>query len=158
LVGAVEGREHDGVLAYLSLVLPAVPEAVPRARAGIARLCEQLGLERSLAEDVALAVTEACTNCVLHSHVAHALNPTFVLHARVEDGALLVVVRDFGTGLAHGPPTAVPPDSVGLGLGLRLIDRLADTARVSTPPGGGVRVAMRFAPRAGRRALVRPAA
>jgi anti-sigma regulatory factor (Ser/Thr protein kinase) len=134
----------------LSLVLPAVPEAVPRARAGIARLCEQLDLERSLVEDIGLAVTEACANCALHSRVADAVNPTFVLHARVEDGTLIVVVRDFGRGLGHGSRSAG-----GLGLGLLLIERLADTTRISAPAGGGVRVAMRFALRCGRPALLR---
>jgi anti-sigma regulatory factor (Ser/Thr protein kinase) len=51
-----------------------------------------------------------------------------------------VVVRDFGGGLLRGPMRAR-----GLGLGLELIDSLADSAQVSSRPGGGVRVTMRFA-------------
>jgi serine/threonine-protein kinase RsbW len=128
------------VPARLSLVLPAVPAGVPRARGAISHLCDQLGIGGELASDIRLAVTEACTNCVLHSHGGYAQDPTFVLHARVVLDTLIVVVRDFGRGLGRGPSHAS-----GLGGGLRLISRVADTSRISSPAGGGVRVAMRFA-------------
>jgi serine/threonine-protein kinase RsbW len=140
------------VPASLSLVLPAAPAGVPHARVGIARLCEQLGIEGEFAYDIRLAVTEACTNCVLHSHGAYPRDPTFVLHARVAQDTLIVVVRDYGRGLGHRPSHAS-----GLGVGLRLIALVADTAHVSSPLGGGVRVVMRFALPVRRLALRRPA-
>ena len=123
----------------LSLALPAVPAGVPSARNAISELCDELEIDGERADDIRLAVTEACANCVRHSHTPEARRPTFVLDAHVEDRALVVVVRDFGGGLQRAAP-----ETRGLGLGLDLIDRLADSAQVSSRPGGGVRMTMRF--------------
>jgi anti-sigma regulatory factor (Ser/Thr protein kinase) len=153
LVDDAGGGERAGVSACLSLVLPAAPAGVPSARAEITRLCGELGIDGQLADDIRLAVNEACTNCVLHSHGGYAVHPTFVLHARVARDTLNVVVRDFGRGLGYGRSHAG-----GLGYGLQLIGQLADTARVTSPPGGGVRVAMRFEMRSRQPALLRRAA
>jgi serine/threonine-protein kinase RsbW len=123
----------------LSLVLPAVPAGVPRARDAVTDLCERLGLERGLADDIRLAVTEACTNCVLHSPTEGAEHPTFILDAHVEAGELVVIVRDFGGGLL-----GAPAGNGGLGLGMKLIEQLSESSQVSSRPGGGTRVSMRF--------------
>jgi serine/threonine-protein kinase RsbW len=127
------------VLPRLSLVFPAAPEGVPRARAAVTDLCERLGLDCERVDDIRLAVTEACTNCVLHSQGDGAGNATFVLDAHVDQGALEIVVRDFGGGLLRAPV-----GSGGLGLGMHLIERLSESSQVSSRPGGGTRVSMRF--------------
>jgi anti-sigma regulatory factor (Ser/Thr protein kinase) len=124
----------------LSLVLPATPDGVPRARAAVTDLCDQLGLDDEQADDIRLAVTEACTNCVLHSQGEDdAGDATFVLSAHVAAGELVIVVRDFGGGLLHAPV-----GSGGLGLGMQLIEQLAESSQISSRPGGGTRVSMRF--------------
>jgi anti-sigma regulatory factor (Ser/Thr protein kinase) len=122
----------------LSMEVRAAPEAVPGARRAVTRLCEHLGLTRELTERIRLAATEACTNCVLHAY-DHAPSSTFALEARVEGDVLVLVVRDYGQGMRGRP---VHADT--LHLGLRLIEELADSASVSTRPGRGTRVAMRF--------------
>ena len=127
------------MLPRLSLVLPAVPAGVPRARDAVTDLCDRLGLEQALADDIRLAVTEACTNCVLHGHDESAAQATFVLDAHVEQGALVVIVRDFGDGLL-----AAPAGRGGLGLGMKLIEQLSESSQVSSRPGRGTRVSMRF--------------
>jgi anti-sigma regulatory factor (Ser/Thr protein kinase) len=123
----------------LSLVLPAAPEGVPAARAAVTDLCERLGLAAGQTSDIRLAVTEACTNCVLHSHGDDAGEATFVLTAHVDGDELVIVVRDFGGGLLRAPV-----GSGGLGLGMRLIEQLSETSQISSRPGGGTRVSMRF--------------
>lgn len=127
--------------ARLKIELQAVPETVPNARGAITRLCEHLDLEEELAGNIRLAVTEACTNCVQHAYAGNdAASSTFALEARVEDGALLVVVRDAGAGIARaGSATA------GLGFGLPLMREAASSVDISSRPGRGTRVAMRFA-------------
>ena len=69
------------------------------------------------------------------------MQSTFALEARVEGDTLLVVVRDYGRGFAPGSTSR----RGGLRLGLKLISDLADHTSVSSRPGRGTRVAMRFA-------------
>jgi serine/threonine-protein kinase RsbW len=129
--------------ACLMIELQAVPERVPSARGAITRLCEDLEIADDLAGQIRLAVTEACTNCVLHAYADESgAGATFALEARVEDDDLLVVVRDAGAGI-----TAVRSAGAGLGFGLRLMRQAASSMDVSSHPGGGTSVAMRFAMR-----------
>jgi anti-sigma regulatory factor (Ser/Thr protein kinase) len=127
--------------ARLRIELEAVPERVPKARGAITRLCEHLEVTDEVARNVRLAVTEACSNCVLHAYDGEAaLTATFAVEARVEDDALLVVVRDSGVGLRSDRT-----GKTGLGLGLRLMREAASSVDISSSPGRGTRVAMRFA-------------
>ena len=74
-------------------------------------------------------VAEALTNVAKHARAGHA-----AVTARVEDGTLVVQVRDDGVGGAR-------PDGSGL-VGLR--DRLAvldGRLRVESPPDGGTLIA-----------------
>lgn len=129
--------------ARLRIELPARPEEVPSARGAITRLCEHLELGDELAGQIRLAVTEACTNCVLHAYDAAPGGipaSTFALEARVEDDALVVVVRDAGAGISRRRSARA-----GLGLGLRLISQAASGVDITSRPGRGTRIAMRFA-------------
>jgi serine/threonine-protein kinase RsbW len=133
-------------MSRLRLHLSATPEEVPFARAAITRLCEHLEIADELAERIRLAVTEACTNCVLHAYEestdaesTHAA--TYVLDARLDEGVMRVVVCDRGVGVGNDRPG----EHDGLGFGLAMIQELADSSDVSPRPGGGTRVVMRFA-------------
>jgi anti-sigma regulatory factor (Ser/Thr protein kinase) len=127
------------VCTRLRIELPAVPEKVPSARRAITRLCENAGIEDELTGQIRLAVTEACTNCVLHAYDGDGAD-TFALEARVEDDVLVVVVRDAGAGI-----TPRGSAKAGLGFGLRLMRQAASSVDVTSRPGRGTRVAMRFA-------------
>lgn len=122
------------------LRLPAIPEAVPLARSAVGRLCARAGVAGDSLEEIRLAVSEACTNCVRHAYSSHAESSTFVLDACVGEEMVLVVVRDSGVGIVPGRPG-------GLGLGMGLIKQLAERTDVLSSPGRGTRVAMRFATR-----------
>jgi serine/threonine-protein kinase RsbW len=125
----------------MRIELPAHPDRVPAARGAITRLCEHLEIEDGLVGDIRLAVTEACTNCVLHAYEDGCPEgATFALEARVEEDTLVVVVRDCGTGVMR--PRAA---SAGLGLGLGVMREVASSLDVRSRPGRGTRVAMRFA-------------
>jgi anti-sigma regulatory factor (Ser/Thr protein kinase) len=141
---AVRPRARDMArMARLRIHLTAIPEEVPFARASITRLCEHLEIEDELAERIRLAVTEACTNCVEHAYGGGAEAATYVLDARVHQHSLRVVVCDSGVGVHN----AEPNKHRSLGLGLGLIEKLADSSEVLSPPGGGTRIVMRFAMR-----------
>jgi serine/threonine-protein kinase RsbW len=126
----------------LEIELRAVPDRVPVARGAIRLLCEQLDLRDELADDVRLAVAEACSNGVLHAYEAGDRErcAMFALEARVEGDSLLVVVRDSGSGVLR------PRSSrAGFGVGLGLVRQTASSVEVLARPGRGTRVAMRFA-------------
>ena len=135
-------------MAGLQLDLPAVPSGIPAARAAITRLCETLGIAGELRERIRFAVTEACTNCVLHAYPGHA-DATYRLEARLDDAGLVVMVRDCGVGIANTAGAAARRARLGHGLGLKLIARTASSMDVTSTPGSGTCVAMRFALTAG---------
>jgi serine/threonine-protein kinase RsbW len=124
----------------LELELAARPDGLPWARGAITELCERLDVDEEVVERVRIAVTEACSNCVRHAYDGEQPSSTYLLETRVEDNALIVVVNDCGMGMGM----AEPSKHAGFGLGLRLIRELADSAHISSRPGHGTRVVMRF--------------
>lgn len=110
--------------------------SIPELRA-IARGCaEEAGLH-DRAGEVALAVTEAATNAVLHAFVGREPG-TVTLRVEAGAGRLILRVVDDGRGLTPRM------DSPGLGLGLPTIGRLCDELHVEAAPGGGTEVRMVF--------------
>src|SRR5262245_63030770 len=74
--------------------------------------------------DLKLALTEACTNSVVHAYADH--DGPLEVEAYVHDHHLVLVVRDEGHGIV--PRT----DSPGLGLGLPLIATLTESLELGT--------------------------
>ena len=120
----------------VQLTLPARAENVAVVRHALGGLGEALELDPQTLSDVKLAVTEACTNVVVHAYAGDE-GPMEVA-ATVEDGALRVTVRDEGLGI-------VPrPDSPGLGLGLPLIATLTESLELGKSADDRTEVAMVF--------------
>jgi anti-sigma regulatory factor (Ser/Thr protein kinase) len=94
--------------------------------------------DRAVLSDIALAVTEAATNVVLHAYRDREEPGGLMIEVERVDDHVSISVRDEGTGLA---PRV---DSPGLGLGLGLIAQVADSADVRAPETGGTEVVMRF--------------
>ena len=89
--------------------------------------------------DVALAVTEACSNVVAHAYVDAAAPGPLIVESYRTDDEFVVVVSDEGTGIA---PRANSP---GMGLGLPLMARLTKHLRIGSNGRGGAKVTMAFA-------------
>jgi two-component sensor histidine kinase len=79
-------------------VLTAIPEQVSLARRAVTQLATAAGLDDDLRAGVALAVSEACSNVVIH---AYAGTDPGELHVRAEAtaGRLTVAVGDRGKGM-----------------------------------------------------------
>jgi serine/threonine-protein kinase RsbW len=121
----------------LLLVLPARAENVAVVRHAFGGLGDVLDVPDQTLSDIKLAVTEACTNVVVHAYPDRDDGPLGV-RAKLADGTLIVVVSDQGRGIL---PRA---DSPGLGLGLPLIATLAESLELGTGANQETEVRMTF--------------
>ena len=120
----------------VELKLPARAENVAVVRHALGGLGEALALDPQTLSDLRLAVTEACSNVVVHAYPGG--EGTMEVAAEIDDGLLHVFVRDDGHGITPRP------DSPGLGLGLPLIATLADTLELGKTGDDRTEVAMTF--------------
>jgi anti-sigma regulatory factor (Ser/Thr protein kinase) len=86
---------------------------------------------------IALAVSEAITNAVVHAYRDAEVGDVRVVACNEPD-RLVVVVRDYGSGML---PRA---DSPGLGLGLPLISQMTDDLQIEAADGAGTLLRMHF--------------
>lgn len=111
---------------------------MPGARSVIRAFARDAALPEETTERLALAVTEAVTNAVVHAFVGRAPG-RIELFIVPEPDAVVIAVRDDGRGLTPRH------DSPGLGLGLPMIGRLCAHLEIGPGPGGaGTDVRMRF--------------
>ena len=121
----------------MELALPARAENIAIVRHAFGALGEALAIDEEVVSDIRLAVTEACTNVVVHAYPDDQEGPLEVL-ATLADDELTVLVRDEGPGI-------VPrPDSPGLGLGLPLIASLTEGMQLGHDEDGRTEVSMTF--------------
>jgi serine/threonine-protein kinase RsbW len=106
------------------------------ARHAIGGFADVLEVPDQTLADVKLAVTEACTNVVVHAYPGG--DGTMGLLATISEDVLRVVVVDQGRGMLPRP------DSPGLGLGLPLIATLTESLELGTGEDEQTEVRMTF--------------
>jgi anti-sigma regulatory factor (Ser/Thr protein kinase) len=121
----------------IELALPARAANIAVVRHAFGALGEAFAVEEQILSNIRLAVTEACTNVVVHAYPDGQEGLLEVL-ATLEEEKLVVVVRDEGPGI--GPR----PDSPGLGLGLPLIVSLTESVQLGRDEDERTEVRMTF--------------
>lgn len=121
----------------MQLTLPARPENIAIVRHALGAFGEAFAMDSQILSDVRLAVTEACTNVVVHAYPDGSQGPMEVF-ANLTDKELHVIVRDEGKGITPRP------DSPGLGLGLPLIASLAESVNLGRDEHERTEVQMTF--------------
>lgn len=101
--------------------LPALPANVALVRQALAGLADNLRIDPARAADMKIAITEACTNAVVHAYENH--DGPLEVTMSVEHDRLVLSVRDRGHGLRPLPSEGEGPP---LGFGLALIASLSD--------------------------------
>lgn len=117
----------DDALPHIVLTMPAVPKSAARVRRHLYKFCEQAGMHGARAFDLQLAVGEAVANAIEHAYNG-AQQAIFSVHARLEDGEVLVDVLDQGR-WREGVPT--PRGQLSeRGRGVSLMRALCDRVRI----------------------------
>lgn len=133
----------QAVAQAVRLTIPAKPEYITLGRlalTGLARLRAE-PLSQELLGDLKLALTEACTNSVRHAYAGGegVVEITYELHA----DRLVVEVCDQGEGFEPpaDPSRALSEEALSEGgLGIAIIEALADEFEISERAQGGSRL------------------
>ena len=102
----------------------AVPDNVRHARRLVRCFGQRQDADVDRVCDMALAVSEAVTNVVLHAYPPDRPG-LFTLDARAHSGEVLVEVRDFGTAGRHEET-----GRGGLGMGLHMMRTVSDRMEI----------------------------
>jgi serine/threonine-protein kinase RsbW len=137
------------------LALPREAASVPLARHTATAALVRAGVTRECADEVAVALSEACTNAYRHAQSGD----TFEVVLNVGDDDLVVDVMDDGTGVVQpAVPIMMPSPSAVGGRGVSLMSAFTDQVVFEsvTGHGGWVRLRKRLrwvedAPYHGRR-------
>jgi serine/threonine-protein kinase RsbW len=124
----------------VSLTMPARPEGVAVVRQALAGMADALDFDPAVTADMKMAISEACTNVVVHAYDSDT--GLLEVEMRATDEGLTIVVRDRGSGIQPRPARSEPP---ALGLGLPLIAALSDAFELRGSAGTGTEVRMTFA-------------
>jgi serine/threonine-protein kinase RsbW len=124
--------------AELHKQLPASAQSVGQLRHAVVEFAQRSGASANQRATIALAVSEALSNVVLHAYVGQDRPGCMTVDAQLHERSIEVIVRDRGRGMR---PRA---DSPGSGLGLPLIARVTEQLAI-TDADPGVCVQMTFA-------------
>jgi len=119
----------------LDVRVTAEASGLARMRAAVVGFARECGIDDP--SRVALAVSEAMTNVVLHAYLNSEVGDMRIVACDKPD-RLVVVVRDYGDGMR--PRT----DSPGLGMGLPLITQMADELQIEAAQEKGTLLRMHF--------------
>jgi len=114
---------------------PAEAASCSAARRAACDVARAHGADDEGVNRIALGVTEAVTNAVLHAYLEHQPAPDdIVVELECDADVAHLLVLDHGLG--------VRPEARSLGLGLRLMAHAAEEFDVSPREGGGTQVRM----------------
>jgi serine/threonine-protein kinase RsbW len=101
---------------------------VPISRQVLDRCLETLGVTDDTRTDIALALSEACANVVLHAGEGQE----YEVMARARDGRCVIEVVNSGSAaIAVAPPSEPVPLTAEHGRGLKIIDAVTDNLRLT---------------------------
>lgn len=127
----------SGRPAILNLRLDSRRDSAGLVRAAVGGLAAPFALRPELLNDLKTAISEACNNAVEHAY--RGQNGVIGVHVDVGFEGVEASVRDWGDGFQR-----VAPKEDRLGVGLPVINALANRAEFLTSPGTGTEVRMGF--------------
>lgn len=135
-IGKNPCMSNVGCVPELRITVPARRDSLALLRHVLRGFRDAYAIAPSTMDDIALAVSEAAANTIVHAYGGQPGTVTLV--ARVADDVLQILVRDHGRGIAP------PADAPVLGHGLALMEHVARTLQV-VGTAAGTDVVMTFA-------------
>jgi serine/threonine-protein kinase RsbW len=109
------------------LYMPRDAASVPISRQVLNSCLETLGVTADTRTDIALALSEACANVVLHAGEGQE----YEVMARARDGRCVIEVVNAGSAGPVAPPSDQVPLTAEHGRGLKIIDAVTDNLRLT---------------------------
>jgi len=126
----------------LKINVPGKPEYVGTVRMAAASVASSAGFDIEAIDDIKVAISEACTNIVCHSH-GEELNFSYEVSLEIEKEKLTIRVEDQGKGYdLEEYEEPVPGELRERGLGLFIIRALMDDVVVQSEIGVGTSICM----------------
>ena len=118
----------------LSLSLPRTAASVAVARQTLDRIFAAFGVRTDCRQEIAMAVSEACTNAVRHA----VGEPTYELLVHADDGECVITVDDRSRASVVPAPRTMPPPTATAGRGLAIMSLTMDSVELNQGPTGGL--------------------
>ena len=129
------GRMGTGGVSTVELRMAPRPENLALARLALAGIGSLAGASDGDIADLKLAVTEACTNAILHAYGDGAAGD-LVVRYRFRAATVEIEVEDDGSGFDPDDPGARVSELGGEGMGLLIIRTLTDLLEIESDASG----------------------
>lgn len=128
----------------VTLSFPARAEYLLLPRLALVGIARGVEISEEVLADLKLAVTEACGNAVRHAYAEVGPDDVVRVTIAVEDGTIRIAVEDDGVGLGGPDGFAHGPSGGEGGMGLSIIEAIADDLSVGpASDSGGTLVVLR---------------
>ena len=125
----------------IKLCVPGKPEYVGTIRMAIAHIAANIGFDIEAIDDIKVAVSEACTNIIRHSHSHSDFSYEVIIEREVK--SLTVTVTDHGVGFETNEYIEpVPGETRGSGMGIFIVRALMDEVDIQSEVGVGTNIRM----------------
>jgi len=125
------------VAAVVRLEVPAKSPYVAVVRLAIAALARETGLEEEVADDLKIAVSEACTNAVLSNERSAPALPVSLLWS-AEEGRIVIEVGDRGVEYEPSSVDGTDTQTLRMALSVELMKSLVDVCEIGPRDDGGM--------------------
>jgi len=125
----------------LKFCVPGKPEYVGTVRMAIAHIAANAGFDIEAIDDIKVAVSEACTNIICHSH--NHSDFTYDIIIEREEKSLVISVTDKGIGFeTEDYIEPIPGETRGSGMGIFIVKALMDEVDIQSEVGVGTNIRM----------------
>ena len=142
MTATAQANEKATDIKVVKLTIPCLSEYVGVARLAISGIAARMEFPVEDVEDIKIAISEACTNCVQYAYEDPASN-VIDISCTIYSTKLVVEVKDTGKGFDYSiveKKENKPSSEFNLGLGLTFIKNLMDDMSVDSHIGQGTTV------------------